>query len=82
MAISEENYRMGYIFGVCLSFIWFMNQVLSGNAIVKAYMLGSRLKGGLIMLLYAKVSSLSAFVIQNAKVGKITNLLSNDLGVI
>ena len=81
-AVEAEDYRTAYIYGAALSLTWFVLQVLQGNAVVKAYMLGSRVKGGLIMLLFAKVSSLTGFVIRSSKLGRITNLLSNDLGVI
>ena len=34
------------------------------------------------MLLYTKISKLTSFVIRSSSLGKITNLLSNDLSII
>jgi ATP-binding cassette, subfamily C (CFTR/MRP), member 4 len=42
--------------------------------------LGARLKSGLSMLLYAKVARMTSFSLKSAQMGKVTNLISNDLG--
>ena len=34
------------------------------------------------MMLYAKISKITSFVVKNSELGKITNLLSNDLSII
>jgi len=41
-----------------------------------------RIKAALIILLYGKISKLTAYIIKSSELGKITNLLSSDLGVI
>lgn len=47
-----------------------------------SYVLGSKIKCALAMLLYNKISSLTSYVIKASEMGKITNLLASDLGVI
>ena len=44
--------------------------------------LASQIKCALAMLLYSKVSSLNSYAIKSSHLGKITNLLASDLGVI
>lgn len=46
------------------------------------YTMATNIKAGLAMLLYAKISKVTSYVIKSSELGKITNLLSNDLGVI
>jgi len=43
--------------------------------------MATRIKAALIILLYGKISKLTAYVIKSSELGKITNLLSSDLGV-
>ena len=56
--------------------------VVRENAYLKSYVLASKIKSVLAMLLYGKVSSLTSYVIKSSQLGKITNLLASDLGVI
>lgn len=49
---------------------------------MRGYILASRIKSALAILLYAKISSLTSYVIKSSQLGKITNLLASDLGVI
>jgi hypothetical protein len=45
-------------------------------------MMGSRIKGAMGLLLYAKVSHLTTYIIKTSDIGKITNLLANDLSTL
>jgi hypothetical protein len=51
-------------------------------AITDTYILASKIKAGLAMLLYAKISQMTNYVIKSSELGKITNLLASDFGVI
>jgi len=45
-------------------------------------MLSSKIKAALATLLYAKISKMTNYVIKTSELGKITNLLASDFGVI
>ena len=44
--------------------------------------MASKIKAALAMLLYAKISKMTNYVIKISELGKITNLLASDFGVI
>jgi hypothetical protein len=49
---------------------------------MQSSLLASRMKSGLTMLLYAKISNLSSYTIRSSQLGKLTNLLASDMGTI
>jgi len=51
-------------------------------AFTESSILASRIKAALAMLLYAKISKMTNYVIKTSELGKITNLLASDFGVI
>ena len=66
-AVKAKNASSSYILVAVLIIFW--------------YIFGSKLKAGLSMLLFQKISQMSAFSLQTSDLGKITNLLATDLGV-
>jgi len=44
--------------------------------------MASKIKSGILMLLYGKISSLSSYTIKSSQLGKLINLLASDMGVI
>ncbi len=73
---------MAYIYSGVIAAVWYLDQLTRQVGFVKGYTLAARIKAALSMLLYAKISSLSSYTIKNSQLGKITNLLASDLGVI
>lgn len=65
-----------------ICFIWYCNQVAKQTAFLLSYVLASKIKSALAMLLYSKISSLTSYIIKSEQLGKITNLLASDLGAI
>lgn len=73
---------MGFIYTAIISLLWYTLQLVKQTGFVRSYVLASRIKSALAMLLYAKISMLTCYVIKSAQLGKITNLLASDLAVI
>jgi len=44
--------------------------------------MASKIKSGILTLLYGKISSLSSYTIKSSQLGKLINLLASDMGVI
>jgi ATP-binding cassette subfamily C (CFTR/MRP) protein 4 len=80
--VAAGNTQMAYIYvGVIIIIIYF-SQLIKQSSYLKSYILASRIKSSLAMLLYARISSLTSYVIKNSQLGKITNLLASDFGII
>jgi hypothetical protein len=82
LSIADGNTQIAYIYSTIIAGIWYTNQLVKQTGFVRSYILASRIKSALAMLLYAKISSLTSYVIKSSQLGKITNLLASDLGVI
>ena len=65
-AVDQQNYSLAYIYAVLLSLIFVLMQALRQNGFVQAHILASRIKASLLMLLYAKVSSLTGYIIKSS----------------
>lgn len=63
-------------------FVWYFAQLFKQKSFLKSSLLASRMKSGLAMLLYAKISSISSYTIKSSQLGKLTNLLASDMGTI
>jgi len=81
-AVTEGDLRTAYIFCAILVVVWYIPQICKQHGTTDAYVLSSRIKAALAMLLYAKITKLTLYVMKSSEIGKITNLLSSDLGVI
>jgi ABC-type transport system involved in cytochrome bd biosynthesis fused ATPase/permease subunit len=81
-AVAEGEHRIAYIYVSVLMVCWYLSQLLKQSSSVITYVLVSRIKTGLAMLLYSKVSKMTSTGIRSAGSGKITNLLANDLSTI
>jgi ABC-type transport system involved in cytochrome bd biosynthesis fused ATPase/permease subunit len=81
-AVSDSQLTNAYIYTAAIIIIYYSNQLVKQTTFVKSYILASRIKSSLAMILYGKISSLTAYVIKSSQLGKITNLLASDLGVI
>jgi len=73
---------LAYILTGILTVLLYLSQVFKYMAyrLVNSFIF--QLKNGLTMLLYNKISKLTAFVIRSEDVGKIINLLANDFAVL
>jgi ABC-type multidrug transport system fused ATPase/permease subunit len=81
-AVADGAVTIAYIYAGVIVLISYICQLAKQSGFVRSHMLATRIKGSLSMLLYAKTSSLTSYVIKSSQLGKITNLLASDLGVI
>ncbi len=61
---------------------WFISQVCRHNAFYISPIIGSRIRAGFIYILFAKLSSMSQFIVKSSSISKVTNMLSNDFNII
>lgn len=59
-----------------------MSQLFKHTGDYYSYLFASHLKASMSMLLYAKVSKITLFMVRSSDTGMITNLLSSDLTAI
>jgi ABC-type multidrug transport system fused ATPase/permease subunit len=81
-AVVEGNLTISYIYVAILILLWYFSQLMKQSGCVVTYILASKIKASLALLLYAKVSKMTSYVIKSTEIGKITNLIATDLGVI
>lgn len=81
-AVADGEPTIAYIYAGIIVAISYICQLMKQTGYVRSHMTASRIKSSLSMLLYAKTSSLTSYVIKSSQLGKITNLLASDLGVI
>lgn len=73
---------MSFIYAAIICLIWYFLQICKHHGYLESYLLATRIKSALTMMLYGKMSSLTSYIIKSSQMGKITNLLASDLGVI
>ncbi len=81
-AVSHLRNVEAFLEATAICIILYLAQLSKQQCFLYSYILGSRIKAALAMLLYGKISSLSSYMIKSTEIGKITNLLASDLGVI
>ena len=81
-SVLDGESTKAYILSAAICIIWYFLQSLRQQAVVYSYILSARIKSGLLMLLYGKVSALTSYMMKSAQLGKITNLLSSDFTVL
>ena len=81
-AVEDRNLSSAYLFCSFLIVCWYVFQLGNQSGCLLIYILSSHMKSAFSMLLYSKVSKLTACVLSSSEIGKITNLLSNDLSAI
>jgi hypothetical protein len=81
-AVEGQNLTVAYIYTGVLTVLWYLSQLFRQAGTIVTHLVVCQVKSGLAMLLYAKVSTLTAYSIKSSSIGKITNLLSNDLAAI
>ena len=80
--IQSRQLGLAYMYSAILVLCWYMSQLFKQTADYLSYLLSSHLKAGFAMLLYTKISKITSYVVKSSELGKITNLISNDLSVI
>ena len=65
-AVSSNNLTLAYILSAVLITLWYASQLMKQSCCVVTYILGSQIKGALAMLLYAKISKLTSYVLKNS----------------
>lgn len=74
---------MAYVWIAILTVLWYLSQLFKELALNRSYLMATRIKSGLAMLLYAKLSKMTSFVLNSSEqISKITNLIANDLCVL
>ena len=81
-SVTDNNLKMAYIYTGVLLILWYCSQLMKQSGCVVTYILASQIKAALAMLLYAKISKMTSYVMKSTELGKVTNLLATDLGVI
>ena len=81
-AVSDGNYTIAYIYCAIEIILWYFSNLFKQVAFTDASILASKIKAALAMLLYAKISKMTNYVIKTSELGKITNLLASDFGII
>jgi ATP-binding cassette subfamily C (CFTR/MRP) protein 4 len=82
VAVGNDEKSLAYIYAFFSTFVWFIGQVSRHNAFYQSPILGNRIRSGMILILFAKISKLSQYIVKSSELGKITNLLSNDFNTI
>ena len=81
--VEADNRTMAYVWIAILTVIWYISQLFKELALNRSYLIATRIKSGLAMLLYAKLSKMTNFVLNSSEqIAKITNLIANDLCVL
>lgn len=65
-AVNTSNLTLAYILSAILITLWYASQLMKQSACIVTYILGSQIKGALAMLLYAKISKLTSYVMKNS----------------
>lgn len=81
-AVADGETQIAYIYVGVIILLLYFSQLTKQTSFLRSYILASQIKSSLAMLLYARISSLTSYVIKSSQLGKITNLLASDLGVI
>lgn len=64
-SIVDGNLTLGYIYTAVMVVFWYCYQLIHHHAHVISSQLGAKIKCAFTMLLYAKTSKLTSFVIKN-----------------
>jgi len=81
-AVTDGNYTIAYIYCAIEIILWYFSQLFKQVGFTETYILASRIKAALTILMYSKISKMTNYVIKSSELGKITNLLASDFGVI
>jgi ABC-type bacteriocin/lantibiotic exporter with double-glycine peptidase domain len=77
-----EGDMVAYIYVPILAVLWYISQLFKHLALLNTYLLSEQIKSGYAMLIYAKLSKLTSYVLNEKLFGKVSNLIANDLAVI
>lgn len=65
-AVIDNNTQLAYIYIAILVLLWYLSQLFKQSGCILTYTLASNIKAGLAMLLYAKISKTTAYVIKSS----------------
>ena len=65
-SVGRGDKKIAYILAFCGGMSWFISQICRHNAFYISPIIGSRIRAGLIFILFSKLSSMTQFVIKNA----------------
>ena len=82
-SVEKDEKAMAYIYVGILTGVWYLSQLFKELGMNSAYLLSIRIKSAFAMLLYAKLSKLSSYVLNVSEHRyKIPNLIANVLTLI
>ncbi len=81
-AVAKGEIDLAYAYAGVASAIWLIGQIFRHNAYYTNPIISCRIRAGLVLLMYAKVSGLTSFNSKSSELGKIINLLSSDFNSI
>ena len=65
-AVVGGNLTLAYGLSALLILLWYMTQLMKQSGCVVTYILASQIKGAMAMLLYAKISKITSYVIKSS----------------
>jgi ABC-type multidrug transport system fused ATPase/permease subunit len=80
--LAAYEFTRAYIYCGLLLVFWYFYLLLINTSLVGSYQLGIHIKVVLSLLLYAKVSGMTTYMVNATQTGTITNLVANDLEII
>jgi hypothetical protein len=65
-AVQDDNRSLSYIYVAILTVIWYLSQLFKELGINRSYLLASRAKSALAMLLYVKINGLTSVILKGS----------------
>ena len=85
LAIDEAiavNKGKTYMYVLGIGCAWLARAIANHNLLYESALLPAKVKNGLILMIFEKISSLSQNVVEGKEIGKIINMISNDFNMI
>lgn len=80
--ISEGQTKYSYIYLSILCVLWYFKQLFAQSNFTRSYLLIQKVNVSLSMLLFGKVTYLSSYCAKSLNIGKLKNLVENDLSIL
>lgn len=65
-AVSQGDSKQAYIYAAIASAIWFVGQIFRHNAYYSIPIISCRIRAGMILLMFAKISRLTSFAAKSS----------------
>ena len=81
-AVHHHNHSQAYLYCTILSILWYLSILLEHLASNLSCLLAPKIKAGLSMFLYCKITTIKSFSLRTNHLGTVTNLIANDLSTL